>query len=829
MATGAPIAIPLAQKIAADLMVRDVQFLVGDAYRTALGALQAEYGDNVGTRRFTAACEGDHSIVLDAFPAARTLAAERLRLLHEFLVELFARLAMDGETLGALGWDHQRQLTDVRFGIGDSHDGGRQVAILEADDRRIVYKPRALAADAVLSEISARVNVNSGGPLLSAIDVVDHTTHGWSAYAQPTEEPSYTRRRGYQLGALLSVLHTLGSTDMHVGNLFFADAGPVVVDCETLISPDLSDLLPADAYGFSESIFDTSAIASWSLASSGAWTAIAPVDKAFSASHRSGRTSPASLIAGFRRGHEHLDRVLDDELISRFRSAEVRLLARPTSAYARLLEESVQAQNLRSQARRTQCLEKLTGWAYVADRPLVSALAREEVESLRSGDIPRFTVDPEAGTVRSRGRILGKLPGRTPEVKLRERLSVVPRRIDREANLLAASLQPLPQTSTNSSGSDELRKIALILADDLIHRTVTGNAEERIEITGAVIHPSGGSTSAGLLGEGLYAGMSGVALAQSAAFAASQDATYRTAASSVIGHIESTPLHGTASPGFVGRLADQYAVAVSRSITRQKALVGVTDPAIFANDSELLAGLSGEATLSTLVHERGTSERFASRALDALDRDWPSDLETDLGQLGMAHGRLGQSYGALRLTLQTDATSVQEKWWERLTLVSNALEAACHQARSYDAISWCRGLAGVVSAHLYLRDISQLSSDRVNGWIDWLFENHALAEGQGLCCGYGSIVDSLATLRKQGSTQPASADAVVAQWLRQPQNPRLPATPPILGFMQGTSGVVYTLVRLTEAGRHLPSILSLEPPAQPSRALSRRSRQESSG
>src|SRR5262249_45557074 len=131
-------------------------------------------------------------------------------------------------------------LVEVVFGSGDSHRGGHTVAIVGCSAGRVVYKPRSVAVDAALATLLTRLLPDEPpATRIRVPEVVCRDGYGWAAYGEHrycTDEMEL--RTFYRcLGQWLAVMRLLGGSDLHAENLVAAGPVPVVVDCETLFTP----------------------------------------------------------------------------------------------------------------------------------------------------------------------------------------------------------------------------------------------------------------------------------------------------------------------------------------------------------------------------------------------------------------------------------------------------------------------------------------------------------------------------------------------------------------------------------------------------------------
>ncbi|MCX4745783.1 type 2 lanthipeptide synthetase LanM family protein [Kitasatospora sp. NBC_01287] len=189
----------------------------------------------------------------------RVTAAARLQL--DAGLTLARRLVRDRAAIGALLGGPPGALLEVELGVGDQHRGGHAVARVRFAGGTVMYKPRPLEVDAVLRVFLAAVlpdgtaapirvpevlaMVGTGAPADRAADRAtgaaaagDH--YGWAAhvehaYCRDEDELALFYRN---LGHWLAVMRLLGGTDLHAENLLAHGPVPVVVDAESLFTPD---------------------------------------------------------------------------------------------------------------------------------------------------------------------------------------------------------------------------------------------------------------------------------------------------------------------------------------------------------------------------------------------------------------------------------------------------------------------------------------------------------------------------------------------------------------------------------------------------------------
>ncbi|MGD8169595.1 type 2 lanthipeptide synthetase LanM [Herbiconiux sp. P16] len=180
---------------------------------------------------------------LSFYPSVARIVTVQLERWSSFVCEFFERLNADYqllvEDLGASG-----SLASVAWGEGDSHDGGRSVAILTfSSGAKIVYKPRPMKVDEKFRAVV--LTVNNASPIeLRAPGCIARAQYGWTQFVDqsPCESEADAREFFTRQGALLATLHFFGATDMHFENIVACGPFPVCIDLETAFQPTTRDV-----------------------------------------------------------------------------------------------------------------------------------------------------------------------------------------------------------------------------------------------------------------------------------------------------------------------------------------------------------------------------------------------------------------------------------------------------------------------------------------------------------------------------------------------------------------------------------------------------------
>jgi lantibiotic modifying enzyme len=175
------------------------------------------------------------------FPVLARILATLTDLAVEATSEFVGRLATDLPQICAT-WNCPEPVSVVAVhpALGDRHRGGQRVmGITFANGLQLIYKPKDLGIDVVYNALLAWLN-DHGAPVdLRPLRVLDCGTHGWIEYvsADGCVNRAAVERYYRRAGALLCLVYLLQGVDCHAENLIAAGEQPVLVDCETLLSP----------------------------------------------------------------------------------------------------------------------------------------------------------------------------------------------------------------------------------------------------------------------------------------------------------------------------------------------------------------------------------------------------------------------------------------------------------------------------------------------------------------------------------------------------------------------------------------------------------------
>lgn len=478
-AASAPISAMAARDLVLDLARR--QLMVSGPVLMEAAARRAE-----GDLLFARDPRTDWVNLWAVYPVLGRLLATVWRQWRETTAEMCQRIASDLPSIcpGA-------EVSTFELSAGDQHSGGRGVARLRLSDGTSIFlKPRAdglhRALGAVLATVDAVGETLGLSPSRSLPEVTERDGYMWVREAPSGDSATsadgidggldsgisaYFRRAG----ALLRVLQALGSSDLHHENFVPTAHLPMLVDLETAVAPGPMRIAPPEDVveeRLSDSPGPTSMVTSVIVGSPGLGTvdvgalagpsaALTPYAvrtllqgadgaelKSVRAMTKNGRALPTRdghpvalrgyeqpLIDGFADVQHRLELLVDSDYLPDLQpEPAVRLVARPTSTYARLLAQSTAPAAMVDGVDREFVLERL----YLATGTAPDGLIGCEVEAMRELDIPLFTVPfTRADLVSDRGVVLPDAMTEAPDSRTRRRLRAVTTRDDHVDHLRA--------------------------------------------------------------------------------------------------------------------------------------------------------------------------------------------------------------------------------------------------------------------------------------------------------------------------------------------------------------------------------------------------------
>lgn len=167
------------------------------------------------------------------------LVATTIDLWIDSIAEFIDRLATNWSAIEESFSPQQslRQVTEIKPGLSDPHNGGRSVIILTFDTgMKLVYKPKDLSIEAAFYQFLDWCNSQEQLLSFQVLQVLNYSTHGWVEYVEslPCQNEAEAQRFYQRSGMLLCLIHILEGTDCHWENLIASGEQPILIDTETL-------------------------------------------------------------------------------------------------------------------------------------------------------------------------------------------------------------------------------------------------------------------------------------------------------------------------------------------------------------------------------------------------------------------------------------------------------------------------------------------------------------------------------------------------------------------------------------------------------------------
>ena len=156
---------------------------------------------------------------------------------YEYFSKILTDVLNDWDKIG-----ENSPLVDVTTNKGDTHNHGKTVACLRFEKgTKLIYKPRNLGTEDAFQKLLAVYNQwIDDDKHLKSLKIINGQDHGMVEFIHhiPCEE-SQKSNYYFRCGELLAILYSLNASDIHFENLIACGDHPVIVDCETVISPFL--------------------------------------------------------------------------------------------------------------------------------------------------------------------------------------------------------------------------------------------------------------------------------------------------------------------------------------------------------------------------------------------------------------------------------------------------------------------------------------------------------------------------------------------------------------------------------------------------------------
>lgn len=690
--------------------------------------------------------------LLARHPVLATMLTEAIGHAVAAHTETIARLHGDRAEIVAtlLGGTDPGPAIAIEPGLGDRHGGGRSVTLIRfGSGATVVYKPRPIEVYAHFADLIRWSDRRLGGPPQRTPAVVVRPGYGWVEYAhrRPCRTPAEAQRFFRRLGRQMALLYAIDATDLHYENVVAAGDQPILIDLETLFHPELplssvvDDpaarrlaasvirllLLPqaivgtqgaSDVSGLGgDDPFHADSAVLWQEAGTDRMHLVrGPVPVSPAANRPSLRDGDVdvvdhepALIAGFTEGYRAIADHRADflALAGQFAADDVRVVARPTMAYAELMVASTDPELLHDPADRRHLFERL---AEMSSDPVRSNVVTFEIADLTAGDIPLFVTQPGSCDIRTadgtrlRGllaesgldRVRAKAAAMGAEDLHRQlwiiEAAIAARRVRRRP----AVMRPLPSTEQRYDPQH------LLDAAESVGRRILGAGVRGPDMVNwiGLTRTEGGTWMLAPLGAGLLDGYSGVALFLAELFGRTGRPAYADAAAQAMTQLPRLLDMVCGRPLYVDAIGADGFAGLAYACRRIAAVL--SDPSL-KEAGELagcLATASGPGPADPMPCDPtglGLRHGRASAVADGGDPDAIRALidRSPLRDLSFCHGELGM-VEALMLAADRDRCA-EEAWRPQAARAAAAVGAGqiCGTPGGVPVMDLLHGLAGI--------------------------------------------------------------------------------------------------------------------------------------
>lgn len=804
------------------------------------------------------------------------------------------RLSTDFTSISEVIFGGQNPGPPIRaqFGLSDRHRAGQTVAeVTFRSGVSLIYKPRPVDVDLHLSLVHTWINaripdLDIWSPRLLA---GGDGSYGWmeTVSSAPCATLQERERFFVRQGAHLAIFHALGGTDLHRENLIACGEQPVYVDVEALMHPRLTPrpeerseacldaalsasvlatgLLPAP-FGQQAEV-DLSGLAGrnnqrtpykvlqWRDFGTDHWryerraTLLQPSHH--TARDEIGREVPAvehvgEITRGFVLATEAInsDKAEFAGLLRRFAHDPVRVVARATSTYGILLQESTHPNIAKDALGQDRLFDEL--WLTTRSNPLFARLVASEQRDLRRFDIPIFSTSPSSTSLFDADgkELIHAFTEPGLEIAKNRLASGDEGDLKKQLWLIEASCRlqaqneghPIPAKGRTDQKGPLTQDRALAAAVDIgDHLLALGYSDpSRFWLTAERVNAH--KWKIARTGHDLYSGLPGIALFLDALARLSGEARFRTVAvqsiNTLLEELETTEMPSiglyTGLGGVIYTLAylsktqNDLALAKAAQFLIPRVIAGleadrdfdITDGAAGAIIG--LAALLGECPEDAASFEALTlcaNHLVKHATAQTVGIGWHIRLNPKCALSGMAHGSGGIAWALSEAWALTTNASYKSAVEQALAHEQSLFDPArgnwadlredpftAGGRRTKFMASWCHGAPGIALSRIGVQ--AHLPSEAIPLEIDAAFKttmHHLSDDNHSLCHGLLGNLDCLMRIREwsgQGEAAPQPLCANVQDHRADQWRCGIPVPVQVPGLMLGLAGIGYGLLRL---------------------------------
>lgn len=153
------------------------------------------------------------------------------------VIELLSNIKGDYNSFQTFFSKRFGNLKTIEFSVGDSHNSGKSVSILNFENGSIIYKPKNLEINLAFESLVVKINKLAQKDILKVPKTLVKKGYSYEEFItyQTCQTDKELEEYYFRFGFLSSVLYYLNANDIHFENVICHNNKPVVVDLETLL------------------------------------------------------------------------------------------------------------------------------------------------------------------------------------------------------------------------------------------------------------------------------------------------------------------------------------------------------------------------------------------------------------------------------------------------------------------------------------------------------------------------------------------------------------------------------------------------------------------
>lgn len=175
----------------------------------------------------------------EEFPVLAKLIVVRTNYLLNNFIQILSRLDNDYKEVKQFFSIHNYKLSEIKLSLGDSHEQGKSVAILNFDNIKVVYKPKNLKISLAFEEFIKWYTNKSNLLDIKLPKGIYKDNYTYNEFIeQKVCNDNFEIEKFYiRYGYLIAISYLFGINDLHLENIIANGEYPVIVDIETSFQP----------------------------------------------------------------------------------------------------------------------------------------------------------------------------------------------------------------------------------------------------------------------------------------------------------------------------------------------------------------------------------------------------------------------------------------------------------------------------------------------------------------------------------------------------------------------------------------------------------------